>query len=154
MAAAALERVNADQKRCDAEECLNARRTKLYCATHARRAYRSPGVIDLSPIRQRNPDSYSAVHRRLSRVYGPALQFRCALCDGTAAQWAYDHTDPDPLTSPSRRTSAELEYSRDLSRYLPMCLACHVLFDLLVAAVNRGARLSLPVLGQQFRRPL
>lgn len=68
---------------------------------------------------------YDAAHDRVKAAYGKAASHGCRHCSGTAAHWAYDHTDPnekhdDPEEGP---------YSIDPTRYLPLCASCHKRFD-------------------------
>lgn len=73
--------------------------------------------------------SYQAVHNRLRKLFGHAGNYECILCDSMAVHWAYDHTDPEPLTSISPDRKRTVEYSADLDRYFPMCYRCHANFD-------------------------
>jgi hypothetical protein len=66
---------------------------------------------------------YKLAHLRISRLRGPARRQTCA-CGAPAAHWAYDHSDPDALTS-----DAGQKYSMDPYRYVAMCVACHGAFD-------------------------
>jgi hypothetical protein len=68
---------------------------------------------------------YYGAHRRVRDERGPARGYRCAGCGGEACHWAYDHTDPAPLTD-----QGGLLYSADLARYKPLCAQCHGKFDL------------------------
>jgi hypothetical protein len=45
-----------------------------------------------------------------------------------------------------------MAYSLNPTHYFPMCRACHVVFDLVVAATGRGARLQAPALQHHSRR--
>lgn len=68
--------------------------------------------------------SYNAVHRRITARRGRAAEHTCRHCGGAAKHWAYDHTDPD-----ERHDTDCGPYSLDVDRYLPLCVACHRIFD-------------------------
>lgn len=69
--------------------------------------------------------SYQALHLRIVVRRGKASSNLCAAgCGKRAQDWAYDHSDPSP-----RVTTEGLEYSTDVSRYIPLCKACHRTFD-------------------------
>lgn len=69
----------------------------------------------------RDAPSYQRVHTRLAEKRGPARDAGlCVTCNGPAAEWSYDGTDPSPLKHPNG-----WEYSTDLSRYVPRCKKCH-----------------------------
>jgi hypothetical protein len=67
---------------------------------------------------------YAGLHIRLRRTRGPARLQTCASCASPAAQWAYDHSDPNESLGDDG-----LPYSTDLARYRPLCVQCHVDFD-------------------------
>lgn len=69
--------------------------------------------------------SYSLLHQRIARTRGLAASHACHECGGEAADWAYDHSDPDEKTDPK----TGLAFSLDVSRYQPMCKSCHKLCD-------------------------
>jgi len=69
---------------------------------------------------------YSGIHMRLRERRGNAVDRTCAHCGGRAAQWAYDHMDPNPELD--QRTG--LIFSLNLNRYMPLCASCHKVFDL------------------------
>lgn len=70
---------------------------------------------------------YRAVHKRVQSVRGKATEYMCA-CGVQAEEWAYDHTDPNPMhgTTPRGRPAV---YSLDVAQYTPMCRPCHARFD-------------------------
>lgn len=68
---------------------------------------------------------YEGAHYRVQAERGSASDHHCAECGATAAQWAYDYSDPAPLYG-GRWNSP---YSLDISRYSPMCVACHARYD-------------------------
>ena len=67
---------------------------------------------------------YGTAHERIRKTRGSASDHRCSDCGGVAAQWAYDHEDPD------ERHSDLGSYSTDPSHYRPLCVSCHKRFDL------------------------
>ncbi len=67
---------------------------------------------------------YSRAHQRVRAARGSARAQECLHCGGTAEHWAYDHTDPDELTADEGHP-----YSLDVSRYSPLCVPCHRLYD-------------------------
>src|SRR5438128_6562798 len=75
---------------------------------------------------------YGHAHARVRQARGPAREHMCP-CGVRAAQWAYDHNDPNPRTatvlSPPRGT-AVVTWSDDPSHYIAMCHRCHAGFDL------------------------
>lgn len=68
--------------------------------------------------------SYGAVHFRLRKSRGKASALSCVRCGSPAEHWSYDHSDPRQKIDPGGRP-----YSTDLSRYRPMCAACHRQMD-------------------------
>jgi hypothetical protein len=74
--------------------------------------------------------SYAAVHWRLRSRIGHAGNYDCiGGCGNKANQWAYDHKDPEPLTTISPDKRRTVEHSADPTRYAPMCYRCHANFD-------------------------
>lgn len=67
--------------------------------------------------------SYSTTHRWLSQARGRPSTHACVECGGCAEEWAYDHADPNELTS------SKGPYSPQYGHYQPMCRRCHRLFD-------------------------
>jgi len=68
--------------------------------------------------------TYRGMHRRVYKARGAASEHSCCECGGTAAQWAYDHRDPN------QRVSECGAYSLSIERYQPMCVQCHKRFDM------------------------
>ena len=73
--------------------------------------------------------SYQAVHKQVRRERGAASEHPCATCGAPAEHWAYDHTDPHPLTAAVGRRKRLAEYSAEISRYQPLCRSCHGRLD-------------------------
>lgn len=64
--------------------------------------------------------SYVTVHQRLTRERGRASVHQCVQCGEQARDWAFDY---------SVEVDGMRPYSEDLSRYQPMCRACHLKHD-------------------------
>ena len=73
--------------------------------------------------------SYFTAHERVARVRGRAAEHRCADCDGPAAQWSYDHADPNERHDETL-SARPVAYSTDPSYYVPRCVPCHKKYDL------------------------
>ena len=71
--------------------------------------------------------TYAAAHKRVVRKRGKASDHNCVDCGERAAQWSYDHTDPNEMTQ--ERQGCLLPYSGDVERYAPRCASCHVTHD-------------------------
>ncbi|ANC30842.1 hypothetical protein [Isoptericola dokdonensis] len=69
--------------------------------------------------------TYEAVHRRLRASLGRAADHVCATCGEQAAEWAYDHGDPEEFEGTSGGRRGAVVYSIDPERYRPLCLPCH-----------------------------
>jgi len=67
---------------------------------------------------------YDTLHERLKQQRGKASKQLCIECGEQADQWAYQHTDPDPLVSP-----LGCLFTDDLDAYSPMCRTCHRRLD-------------------------
>lgn len=76
--------------------------------------------------------SYNTAHKRVRRARGRAKTHLCVGCGEAAAEWSYNHTDPDERTEPVHRPTGILwfAYSPDPSQYSPRCKPCHQRFDL------------------------
>lgn len=68
----------------------------------------------------RDDPGYQAAHLRVASERARASEHACIDCDERAAEWSYDHTDPQELTDQSGR-----RYSADPSHYDPRCISCH-----------------------------
>lgn len=106
------------------------------CKLHDTRRRRSGDPLRVIPQRDRDlprgeghphwagdSASYSAVHQRMARARGRASAHMCA-CGARAAQWAYDHADPN------EKPSQYGPYSTDPAHYFPSCTSCHKKFDM------------------------
>lgn len=74
---------------------------------------------------------YDQVHALLRKNRGPAKLHQCVWSGVTAEEWAFAHTDPNPLVDPNG-----LLYSLNLNHYEPMTRWVHRTFD---ALMRRGA---------------
>lgn len=80
------------------------------------------------------PTTYGGAHQALRRERGPAADHACSACGGEAAQWAYQHNDPDQVESDDG------PYSHDPDCYAAMCVPCHKAFDLMILALSPALR--------------
>ena len=76
---------------------------------------------------------YRTAHARVQTARGKASNYLCAQeCGAQAAQWAYDHSDPNELYDWVRRpegTWVEAPFSLNVDHYTPMCIPCHTSHD-------------------------
>lgn len=73
--------------------------------------------------------SYAGAHTRVRRKLGPAKNRLCVDCGQRAAEWSYNHQDPNEITGPCRTGGMMLVYSTDPDHYEARCKPCHRLFD-------------------------
>jgi hypothetical protein len=71
---------------------------------------------------------YTAAHDRVTREHGPARDHACTDCGQPAAQWSYDHADPDERIAEAIKGAPP--YSLKLEHYQARCIPCHKRFDL------------------------
>jgi hypothetical protein len=95
-----------------------------------------PGTV--AWVRKTGDDvTYEAVHWQVSQARGKASDHACEHCGQRAAQWAYDRSGvAEKRTGPDHRFPG-LPYSKDLTRYMALCISCHKRFDL--AAIKAEA---------------
>lgn len=67
---------------------------------------------------------YWKAHSNVAQSRGKATAHECRGCGGSADEWAYQYTDPNPMTE------GVAVYSTDPKHYEPMCKRCHRRFDL------------------------
>ncbi len=70
---------------------------------------------------------YRGAHMRVVAARGHASSYLCADCGRPAAEWAYQHGDPDELVAAVN--GKPRHYSLDSDRYAPMCRPCHRRLD-------------------------
>lgn len=112
-------------KGCKVDGCEKQQRALGLCNTHYFRQW-STGTTE--KIRRLPTVTYRGVHNRLDNERGKASEYDCDDCGATAHEWAYDHSDPDPLVQTvgtGWSSTCEVEYSPDLCRYVPLCRSCH-----------------------------
>lgn len=114
--------------RCSIEGCEREPTARGWCRRHYQRWFRH-GSTDLP--QPRDP-TYSTVHRQLRRTKGRASDYPCVGCGEQAAEWAYDHLDPNERTGLVH--GVPRPYSANLDHYAPMCKTCHWRFDQQVVA--------------------
>jgi hypothetical protein len=125
-----------DHSPCSVEGCAEPNKAGGYCNRHAHRARRGidPSIEPIRWVGGRGAQAarwrddeveYDGAHQRVTDVRGSASTYDCVECGRRAADWAYNHDDPDELICPKRG----LRYSVDLHCYQPMCKACHWRFD-------------------------
>ena len=67
--------------------------------------------------------TYVGAHCRVKRLRGSARDHTCIDCGRPAADWSYDHADPN------EKHCAQGPYSPDPDHYDPRCKRCHNRFD-------------------------
>lgn len=121
---------------CAVDGCPRRHFGQGYCRNHLRRLrlYGEANAVktrcDSGPASSRWVDkpSYSTAHRRVRRARGYAVDYPCAGCGSQAAEWSYDHEDPQELTHYDRR-GVSVGYSADPAHYQPRCRRCHGIYD-------------------------
>lgn len=126
---------------CRIEGCDRPVRYKELCKLHVTRMERHGDPLAFIPHSERNfprgsanvrwsgdQASYSGMHQRVRYTRGAARNYLCAECGSQAAQWSYDHADPD------ERQSEFGAYSVNIDHYVPRCVPCHKAFDLSLIA--------------------
>jgi len=134
-----LERV---ARTCSLDGCERAYLARDMCEAHYARWRQKgdPGPVEIpeKPGWTGDEAGYKTVHKRLKRERGLATDYRCEHCGGKAAEWAYDHADPDERTDPNHQGCP---YSLNLDRYVPLCATCHRRFD---RAHAKGENVTVP----------
>ena len=124
---------------CSIDQCQNQAKYAEtgWCQTHYHRWWRTGDPLGMKQARgatgadslswKGDDVSYHAAHARVRNARGSASQWPCEECDNPAAQWAYDHQDPNEKSATfGDRTIA---YSTDVNRYRALCRGCHVKLD-------------------------
>lgn len=122
-------------KTCSLPDCDMRHHAHGLCKVHDQRQRRhgDPTIVRMGSGEQ-NPNwqgdevGYVGAHKRVHRERGQASAHTCVDCGAQAAQWSYNHNDPDELTGISRASIAS-RYSADPSYYEPRCHPCHRAFD-------------------------
>lgn len=123
---------------CTIEDCDKPYRSKGLCSMHVARLdrYGSPFIVNAPQSGDANAQwrgddlTYGGAHRRVYRARGRASEHECR-CGDPAAQWAYDHADPDEKRGPNAGNPDNVcAFSPNPSHYMPMCVPCHKLLDL------------------------
>lgn len=109
-----------------------------YCGLHYGRLKRhgDPANALIAPRIKTGPQNhqwkgddlrYRSAHDRVEHRYGYARALACAHCGGQAADWAYDHADPNEMSGPNGPSVCR--YSADPDHYMPLCRPCHKAWD-------------------------
>ena len=120
---------------CSLPECdKHGRLRRNLCDMHYERLRRHGDPQADRPGQDRGGPGigYTAAHLRCSKLWGPARDYPCVTCGDPADQWAYDHTDPEGQTHEQRNRGGDVvtvTYSPWPEFYLPLCLSCHLVFD-------------------------
>jgi hypothetical protein len=123
--------------KCSIDGCERPSRSRTWCKLHYARWRHAgdPMVVRPNVLTPpgpahpswRGPDiTYASAHRRITNAKGPAGQHSCVTCGRPAAEWSYDHRDPDEIIRPGRRASP---FSVKPEHYEPRCVRCHRRFD-------------------------
>lgn len=118
---------------CVIEGCGGKHKARGWCEMHYNRwaSHGDPLVTKTGTEHYKwtgDAASYHAVHARVKAKRGPASLHLCQHCAQQAANWAYDHQDPNEKQC--LRRGHETPYSVDPSHYMPLCSSCHKRFDL------------------------
>ena len=120
---------------CSEDGCDDIHEAHGYCNKHYKRflIHGDPSVVIVDTWANHGSDTpaYAAMHQRIKAKYGPARTHDCVGCGGQAADWSYDHTDPEELSSVQdfMGNLIEVHYSTDPEHYSPRCKSCHFLYD-------------------------
>jgi hypothetical protein len=115
----------------DGARCTRLYHARDFCLSHYERWRKYGTPLGFSPHGPRNKKrkvvGYVGAHRRLTRERGPASEQTCR-CGEQAADWAYNHTDPNERTELTGHNAGYV-FSLDPARYVPLCKLCHKTFD-------------------------
>ena len=116
---------------CEIEGCFEKHKSKGMCANHYH-SYHHHGDPLKAP-RRPVPEipTYRALHQRLTTQKGKASDLDCVDCGGQAAEWSYNHKDPNEFiqTKLWNENTIKCAYSIDLDYYEPRCKSDHISFD-------------------------
>lgn len=115
---------------CEVEGCRETHIGLGFCEKHLRRfkkygdpAHEREVPTGGSHYAWTEEPSYGAAHGRIKRQRGPASDYGCVDCDGSAADWSYNGGAPDEMVE------NDLPYSLDAGFYVPRCKSCHRFHD-------------------------
>lgn len=91
--------------------------------------------------------TYAAAHGIVKREKGLAREYACRGCGQIAAEWAYNHRDPNEIYDENFRF-----WSDDSNFYIPMCKKCHAEFDR-ADRKRRGASRARNCRGRAYASP-
>lgn len=109
-------------------KCARGRTNSRFCSMHHARRERHGDVTVTHRLGEKDwttDPSYRNAHKHITKKRGRAADYSCVTCGQPAAEWAYNHRDPDERTEPIRG----LAYSNNPDYYDPMCRKCHAAFD-------------------------
>ena len=89
------------------------------CGCHRRRLTELMGRAN-----RRESVTYHGAHKRVRLAHGKATEHACVDCGGAAADWSYNHTDPNADIDVRGRV-----FSMQPEHYSPRCRSCHHKFD-------------------------
>lgn len=116
---------------CQVDGCDTRAHAHKYCSKHLTRWKKHGDPNHIEPIRGRpwkgDQPTWGAIHKRLSRKFGPAKTHPCVDCGETAREWSYLGGCPDELMEEVKGST--LRYSENLWLYVPRCVQCHRVND-------------------------
>jgi hypothetical protein len=123
-------------KLCSIENCEDVHHARGYCQKHYCR-WKNHGTTNVVLNAGENHRkwtgsdvTYGGMHQRVRKKRGKASAYQCgnADCKSQAYHWSYDHSDPDEKFEMYQ--GYMVSYSIDVEHYLPLCVRCHKVFDL------------------------
>lgn len=130
---------------CAVEGCdkprkvARGRTNSRFCSMHHARRHRHGDVDVTHRLGEKDwthSPTYRNAHKRIVTKRGRAADHSCVACGQQAAEWAYNHRDPDERIDPARG----FPYSSNPDFYDPMCRKCHTAFDDAVHPKYRGVQ--------------
>lgn len=113
---------------CSVAGCESPSRKCGWCAAHYAQQYRTGREPE--PFRYKwhgDEIGYVQAHKRVRNTRGDARQHACVDCGEQAAEWSYDHADPNERVGDHGGYTPA--YSLDVNRYEPRCVRCHRIAD-------------------------
>ena len=117
--------VNRCERLCEVDGCEEPFRAQHFCARHYMSWVRHGDPLGGRTIGG-DKITYSGLHMRLRRKFGPASIYLCS-CGEPAKDWAYLGSDQERVYQ--RPGRAPLVYSPDLLAYQPRCRSHHLAMD-------------------------